>query len=85
MRVLQEEEDHRKHGIKLCRVIYNTFTSRKNLHKTTMDGEMQSRRHCPTHANMNRALNDDDDNDHDDDVIAVIIFGSNIFFLCVCS
>ena len=45
---------------------------------------MQSRRHCPTHANMNRALNDDDDdNDRDDDVIAVIIFGSNIFFFYV--
>ena len=84
MRVLQGREDHRKHGIKLCRVIYNTFTSRQNLHKTTMDGEMQSRRHCPTHANMKRALNDDDDIDHDDDVIAVIISGSNTF-LCVCS
>ena len=57
------KEDHRKHGIKLWRVIYNTFTSRKNLHKTEMDGEMISRRHCPIHASMGRMLNDEDDDD----------------------
>ena len=68
MRVLlQEGEDHKKHGIKLCRVIYDTFTSRKNSQKTTMDGEMLSRRHPPTHGKMERTLNNDDNDDDDDD------------------
>ena len=66
LRVLQEREDCGKHGIKLCRVIYNTFISRKNSHKTAMDGEMLSRRDRPTNASMERTLNDDDNDDDDD-------------------
>ena len=70
--VLQEGEDYGRLGTKLYRTICIPRTLKKHSLNTSMDGEMPSRSHRPTHANMERMLNEEEE----DFFMIFIVFSS---------
>ena len=60
--VLHEGEDHARTICKFC-------NWKKHSLKTVGDGERPSRSHHPTHASMERTINEEEEEEHDKNIL----------------